>query len=327
MRCVVLAAYLAAIGLSAPAWAAPCPGNPSALGTSRVLAVDPAQYGRLGHIQYSSFPQLPLGEREVVLTFDDGPLPPYTDSVLKTLATECVKATFFMVGRQAAMNPETARRVHDAGHTIGTHSQNHPLTFDTMPLARAQREIEDGFASVTAAVGQGRVAPFFRIPGLLRVNAVDDYLSSRGIAVWSADADADDWYRTATADTVVQKAIRRIEKRGRGILLLHDIQPATVLALPALLRELKARGYKVVHVVPQGDLRKRPALVASRTPEPRKEALGWPRITSATVTPVGFHWGPPEVRRQRIRRAPAAARHSHPRKTRTAARAIYYVPR
>src|SRR4051812_41661083 len=141
MRCVALAAYLAAIGLSASAWAAPCPGNPNALGTSRVLAVDPAQYGRLGTMQYSQFPQLPLADREVVLTFDDGPVPPYTDSVLKTLADQCVKATFFMIGRQASQFPETARRVYEAGHSIGTHSQNHPLTFDTMPLVRAQREI------------------------------------------------------------------------------------------------------------------------------------------------------------------------------------------
>ncbi len=137
MRCVVWAAYLAMMGTCAPALAAPCPGNPNALGTARTIAVDPMQYARLGTMQYSQFTQLPLGEREVVLTFDDGPMPSYTDSVLRTLASECVKATFFMVGRQANQFPDTARRVFDAGHTIGTHSQNHPLTFDTMPFARA----------------------------------------------------------------------------------------------------------------------------------------------------------------------------------------------
>src|SRR4051812_22930444 len=106
MRCVVLAAFLAMAAIG-PAYAAPCPGNAHALGTSRVLAINTQEYGRIGKMQYSQFPQLPLNDHEVVLTFDDGPLPPYTDSVLKTLAAECVKATFFSVGRQANQFPET----------------------------------------------------------------------------------------------------------------------------------------------------------------------------------------------------------------------------
>jgi peptidoglycan-N-acetylglucosamine deacetylase len=313
MRCVVLAAYLAVTGLCAPALAAPCPGNPNALGTSRTITIDPAQYARLGTMQYAHSPQLPLADREVVLTFDDGPLPQYTDSVLRTLAEECVKATFFLVGRQAALYPEAVRRVHEAGHTIGTHSQNHPLTFDAMAMSLARREVEDGIAAVNTALGEGRTAaPIFRIPGLLRTNEVEDYLASRGLSVWSVDADADDWLRSATPDAVTAKLLSRIEKRGRGILLLHDVQPVTALALPQVLRALKQRGYRVVHVVPQGPVRQAPALVASKQQQKMQaERQGWPRIaTTGPVTDLGFQqWGQPSVRRQP---APSVQRYGAP---------------
>jgi peptidoglycan/xylan/chitin deacetylase (PgdA/CDA1 family) len=325
MRCVVLAVYLAATGLCAPALAAPCPGNPNALGTSRTIAIDPAQYGRLGTQQYGQFPQLPLADREVVLTFDDGPVPQYTDSVLRTLASECVKATFFMVGRQAAMYPEAARRVHEAGHTIGTHSQNHPLTFDAMSISLARREVEDGITAVNTALGDGKTAaPLFRIPGLLRTNEVEDYLASRGLSVWSVDADADDWLRSATPDAVTAKLLSRIEKRGRGILLLHDVQPVTALALPQVLRALKQRGYRVVHVVPQGPVRQTP-LMASKQPQSQQkmqaERQGWPRVaTTGPVTDLGFRqWEQPSTRRQP---APAVQRYGAPTLQRYAAPSV-----
>ncbi len=282
MRRVASAAFAATLLLGAPAYAARCPGNPHALGTSRVLPINPQEYGRIGKMQYSQFPQLPLNDHEVVLTFDDGPLPPYTESVLKTLAAECVKATFFSVGRQANQFPDLVRRIVHEGHTVGSHSQNHPLTFDQMPFERARREIDDGIASVGAALGNPHaVAPFFRIPGLLRIAEVEDYLGAKGITIWSADADADDWYRVATPESVVRKAMTRLGQRGRGVLLLHDIQPVTALALPMLLQELKANGYRVVQVVPQG---KRPALQGPRVASALPEAQGWPRV--ASIEPV-----------------------------------------
>ena len=253
MRFLLPVTFIVAAVFAGAANAAPCHGNPHALGTSRVLSIDTQEYGRVGRMQYAQFPQLPLNDHEVVITFDDGPLPPYTDSILKALAAECVKATFFSVGRQANQFRDLLRRVYREGHTIGTHSQNHPLTFDQMPFEGARREIDDGIASVSHALGNPRaVAPFFRIPGFLRVNSVEDYLASKSIAIWSADADADDWYKTATPDTVVRKAMTRLNQRGRGILLLHDVQPVTALALPILLQELKSNGYRVVQVVPQG---------------------------------------------------------------------------
>jgi len=274
MRLLMPAMIAAAAMSNTAANAAPCQGNPHALGTSRVLVVNPQEYGRVGRMQYSQFPQLPLSDHEVVLTFDDGPLPPYTESILKALAAECVKATFFSVGRQANQFTDLLRRVFREGHTIGSHSQNHPLTFDQMPFEAARREIDDGIASLTTALGNARaVAPFFRIPGFLRVDSVEDYLASKSIAVWSADADADDWYKTATPESVVRKAMTRLSQRGRGILLLHDVQPVTALALPMLLQELKSNGYRVVHVVPPGKRLRMPYVADA---EPDRQA--WPRV-------------------------------------------------
>jgi peptidoglycan/xylan/chitin deacetylase (PgdA/CDA1 family) len=193
---------------------------------------------------------LPLRDHEVVLTFDDGPLPPNSLRVLDILAHECVKATFFTVGRMARDYPQYLRRVLAAGHTIGTHSQNHPLSMNRMPIERARQEINDGIASAAAALSEpAAVAPFMRIPGLLRAKGVEDYLASNGIQLWSADFPADDW-RHISADRVYQLAISRIEAKGKGILLLHDIQARTVAALPRILRTLKERGYRIVHVVP-----------------------------------------------------------------------------
>jgi peptidoglycan/xylan/chitin deacetylase (PgdA/CDA1 family) len=193
---------------------------------------------------------LPLRDHEVVLTFDDGPLPKNSYQVLDILAAQCVKATFFLVGQQAKANPEGVRKVRDAGHTVATHTQSHPSNMQRMPIERAQKEIEDGIASVTAALADGsEPAPFFRIPGLGRNDAIESYTESKGIQLWSADFPADDWHRISP-QRVYDLAIKRLEAKGKGILLLHDIQPRTVAALPKILQTLKARGYRIVHVVP-----------------------------------------------------------------------------
>jgi hypothetical protein len=155
-----------------------------------------------------------------------------------------------MVGRMAKAYPKWAERVEAEGHTVGTHSQNHPLSFNRMPLERAEHEINDGIASVKAALGH-EPAPFFRIPGLLRIKRVEDYLASQHIMVWSADFPADDWKRISDRE-ILRRALARLELHHKGILLLHDIHEKTVLALPTLLKELKARGYRIVHVVPAG---------------------------------------------------------------------------
>jgi peptidoglycan/xylan/chitin deacetylase (PgdA/CDA1 family) len=241
--------WLALTGGAVPTAAAECPGNPNALGTSRTLVIDPAEHARLGTMQYSE--SLPLADHEVVLTFDDGPLPPYSTRILNVLAAECVKVNYFLVGRMAHTFPDLVRRIRDEGHTIGTHTQNHPLAMDKMPLAAAQKEIDDGIASVTAAVGDPKaVAPFFRVPGLARTAAIESYVAGRGLDTWSADFPADDWFKRISASEVLRRALSRLEARHKGVLLLHDIQPATALMLPTLLKELKARGYRIVQVVP-----------------------------------------------------------------------------
>jgi peptidoglycan/xylan/chitin deacetylase (PgdA/CDA1 family) len=228
--------------------AADCPGNPDALGTSRTIVVDPTEHGRIGTMDYVE--TLPLVDKEVVLTFDDGPLPPRTDRVLDVLAAECVRATFFIVGRMARAYPEPVRRIHREGHTIATHSMHHPLPFRALRQVRWQAEIENGIAATAAALGgRDEIAPFFRFPGLHRTHAVERHLGARGLMAWSADVPSDDW-RRITPDEVVRRTLQRLEAKRKGILLLHDIQAKTVAALPKLLAELKARGYRVVHVQP-----------------------------------------------------------------------------
>ncbi|NOJ49244.1 polysaccharide deacetylase family protein [Bradyrhizobium archetypum] len=242
--CIGLLASFAAQAASA----ADCRGQPDAIGTSRTLVVDPRAYPLVGTMQYGK--TLPLQDREVVLTFDDGPLPKYSNQILDILAAHCAKATFFLVGSQASANPEGVRKVRDAGHTVATHTQNHPVGMDRLPFERSRQEIEQGIASVTAALGDGTaLAPFLRIPGLRRTDEIEEFAASKGLQLWSADFPADDW-RDVSANRVYELAMKRLEAKGKGILLLHDIQPRTVAALPRILHELKARGYRIVHVVP-----------------------------------------------------------------------------
>ena len=248
LRALSAAAALLVLTATGPARAAECPGKPDALGTSRTLAIDPNEHVRLGMMQYPE--TLPLADREVVLTFDDGPLPPYTSRILDLLDAQCVKATFFLVGRMAKAYPDMVRKIHAAGHTIGTHSNSHPFTFHRMSAQQADAEVEGGIASVAAALGdRNAVAPFFRIPGLARSETVERYLAGRSLMTWSADFPVDDWKRIS-ANEIIARALQRLEARGRGMVLLHDIQPATALAMPAILSELKRRGYRIVHVVP-----------------------------------------------------------------------------
>jgi peptidoglycan/xylan/chitin deacetylase (PgdA/CDA1 family) len=247
-RMLFLIALILGAMAAAKARAADCPGNPNALGTSRVMTVDPREFPRVGAVQYSH--SLPLEDKEVVLTFDDGPMPPYTNRVLDVLAEHCVKANYFLVGRMTRGYPDLARRILAEGHTIGTHSENHLLGFDKAPLGAVKSEIEQGIASIGAVLGKDTAAnAFFRIPGFLRRQEVESYLQSRRLMTWSADVVADDW-RHINASEVVRRALARLDEKGKGILLLHDIQPATALALPELLRQLKTKGYRIVHVVP-----------------------------------------------------------------------------
>jgi peptidoglycan-N-acetylglucosamine deacetylase len=225
-----------------------CPGNPNALGTSRILAIDSADFRHIGRMQYPH--SLPLRDKEVVITFDDGPLPPYSNEILDILAAQCVKVTYFLVGEMARSFPSVVRREYEEGHTIGTHSEDHPLHFGELPIDRMRREIDVGISDVAAALGDTKyLAPFFRIPGLDRSTTLEDELAARHLAVFSSDTVADDW-RHISSEQIRSLALKRLEARGKGILLLHDIHPKTVAALPGILKDLKDNGFRIVQVVP-----------------------------------------------------------------------------
>ena len=248
-RVFFLTGMLCALGGGlAPAIAETCPGNPHALGTSRTIVVDPREHKRIGTMDYAE--TLPLADREVVLTFDDGPIPPYTTKILEILAAECIHANYFMVGEMAKEYPALVRSVYDAGHVIGTHSMNHPYRFRALSVDRGNSQIDDGIAAVAAALGDSdKVAPFFRFPGFGWTAAGHEHAALRGLMVWGADVPADDWMRLGPRE-VARRAVQRLERKGKGILLLHDIHQRTVDALPYILSELKARGFRIVNVVP-----------------------------------------------------------------------------
>lgn len=250
---------------AAPAIARDC--GPGRLGVSRTIEIDAARGMRVGAMQYHR--PLPLRDKEVVLTFDDGPLPGPSETVLAALARQCVKATFFMVGKMAANYPQLARRIAAAGHTVAAHTYSHPYHMKKRPLPVQIREIDTGFAAVAAALGdEGELAPFFRFPGLSRSPAADAYLTSEGKAVFSADIVADDW-KEISSRQIMRRVLRRLAKHRRGIILLHDIKPETARMLPRLLRILKQRGYRIVHMVPADNSQKlalRGAIYAPLTP-------------------------------------------------------------
>ena len=266
---------LMVVGCSIAAHAADCPGNSDALGTSRVLAIGPNEFSHVGSMQYKQ--TLPLNDHEVVITFDDGPLPPYTDVILKTLSSQCVRANYFLIGRMARTYPYLVRRIYNEGHTVGTHTLDHPVALKRLALPKVQYEVDGGIAAVEEALGDRKAAaPFFRIPSLARSDAVDKFLASHSLITWSTDVVADDWFRRITPEQIVQRAIERLDANGRGILLLHDIHPATALALPTLLNELKEHGHQVVHVIPTVEM---PKSVPELPPPPAAAANGtWPRV-------------------------------------------------
>lgn len=247
---LALLALLPAASAAALTVEQPCPGNPDALATSRVITVDAASTPRVGR---KHFPDtLPLADKEVVLTFDDGPSPGTTSAVLDALRRECVRATFFLIGRNAAAHPELARRELAEGHTVAHHSFSH-LRLDRVHLKHADADINRGFAAVDKAL-YGDAAtepprtPFFRFPGFASSPQLLDRLAARNIVVFGADLWASDW-NPMTAEQQLSLVLERLEAARGGIILFHDTKRQTAAMLPAFLRSLKTRGYRVVHVV------------------------------------------------------------------------------
>ncbi|MGE3146614.1 MAG: polysaccharide deacetylase family protein [Pseudorhodoplanes sp.] len=230
---------------AAPAWS--CPGRPNALGTAREIVVDAARTPRVGRVHFPA--TLPLAPNEVVLTFDDGPMPPSTLRVLEALRAECVRATFFLIGRNAAAHPALVRRIKAEGHTVGYHSQTHPMLSQMSP-DRAEADIARGIEAVDTALGDlGPGAPFFRFPYFSATPLLLERMQARGLVVFGADLWASDWNVMAPAvqlDTVMQ----RLRRTRGGILLMHDIRGQTAAMVPDLLRALKRGGFSIVHAVP-----------------------------------------------------------------------------
>jgi peptidoglycan/xylan/chitin deacetylase (PgdA/CDA1 family) len=227
-----------------PAAAKPVCENPDALGLARTVEIDTTGGPGFGFEQYKAYDF--LEDKEVVLTFDDGPQVGTTKAILDALQAHCTKATFFSIGKMALGMPEILRDVIKRGHTVGTHTMTHASIRKKKTKQEAIDEIEKGLSAVKRAAGSP-VAPFFRYPFLQDSPESLEHLASRNIAVFSMDVDSFD-FKFRNAEQMVKDTMAKLDKKGKGILLLHDIQPVTAKAMPQLLAAMKAGGYKIVHV-------------------------------------------------------------------------------
>jgi len=244
---LMLAAALL-LGGAVPGTAEEACGNPDALGVSRVQEID-TQGGKLyGDIQYAHGDTF-LGDKEVVLTFDDGPFASTTPEILATLAEQCTKATFFYVGTMALTYPDILAQVDKAGHTIAAHTWAH-ADLRKLPPGRASAEIEKGVGMLEARLGHP-IAPFFRFPYLSDPKIDIKYLMGRDFGVFSTDVDSWDSHGLTPSDRIVKYVMTRLKEKGHGIVLMHDIKHTTAHALPEILKQLKAGGWKIVHMVPK----------------------------------------------------------------------------
>jgi peptidoglycan/xylan/chitin deacetylase (PgdA/CDA1 family) len=222
--------------------------KPDAMGLSRIIEITTTGGPGFGAEEHFKGPDL-LRDKEVVLTFDDGPRVGGTEPILKALDDQCLKATFFEIGQNAMAHSDVTRAVIAAGMTVGTHTWSH-RNLAGLPHNKAVAQIERGISAVTTAA-DGPIAPFFRFPDLQHTQRLVDYLGQRNIATISADIDSRD-FTMHTPAPVVESVISQLQQRGKGIVLLHDLHKNTAEAVPEMLRQLKAGGYKIVHIVPTG---------------------------------------------------------------------------
>jgi peptidoglycan/xylan/chitin deacetylase (PgdA/CDA1 family) len=241
----------------------------TALGTAAVLA---AAYGQLGPRQLVAlsaawyafatigvlFPRLemygpivsrgPAGRRSVALTFDDGPHPVTTRRILAVLAGSRHRATFFVLGAKARRHPEVVREIHAAGHTVGVHGDRHDRLHAFRMPWRVYEELRRAAQAVEDATG---VRPrFFRPPlGHTSVTTTRGVRRAGMIVVgWSARGL--DGMRTRTPEAVIARVAR--DMTDGAIVMLHDasehddFEPASVRALPELLRLLEEREWTSV---------------------------------------------------------------------------------
>jgi len=243
----------AASSASASPWPTTLPqcNNPDALGMSRIVQIDTTGGPAFGSEHFKQYDF--LHEKEVVLTFDDGPWPENTQMVLKALQDNCVRATFFEIGEHATWAPQLTKELVEAGMTVGSHTWSHkdlaknPYAKD---IEQAKQEIEMGVSAVHMAAAGGPVAPFFRFPDLQQPADLIAYLGTRNIATFSTDIDTFD-FKIHKPEEVVKSVMTKLAKNGKGILLMHDFQHGTAEAMPEILHQLHLAGYKVVGLVPK----------------------------------------------------------------------------
>ncbi|MGB9411517.1 MAG: polysaccharide deacetylase family protein [Pseudolabrys sp.] len=256
MRSALVIALAISMSAATTAWAqnaqAPAPAaaaakcdNPKALGVARVVEIDTTGGPGFGFEHFKAYDF--LKDKEVVLTFDDGPWPGHTPAVLKALADQCTKAVFFPIGKHAGWHPEIMKQVASAGHTVGSHTWSHK-DLSKLNEQEGKDEIEKGFAAVSIALGNKPVAPFFRFPALRHPPELVKYLGERNVGIFSTDMDSFD-FKMRKPEQVVTSVMKKLEKHGKGIILMHDFQQATAKAAPDLLQKLKDGGYTVVQVV------------------------------------------------------------------------------
>ena len=226
-----------------PAAAAQC-ANPDAIGVTRVVEIDTTGGPGFGFEHFKAYDF--LRDKEVILTFDDGPWPGNTPAVLKALADQCTKAMFFPIGKHAGYYPDIIKQVAAAGHTIGSHTWSHK-DLSRMSDDEAKAEIEKGVAAVSIALGNQPIGPFFRFPALRHPPETMKYVGTRNLGVFSTDLDSFD-FKARKPDQVISTVMKKLDKHGKGIVLMHDFQHATAEAVPEMLKQLKAKGFKVVQV-------------------------------------------------------------------------------
>lgn len=280
-----------------------CP-RPEALGVARTVEIDTTGGPGFGMQHYKAYDF--LQPKEVVLTFDDGPQKFATEMVLAALAEQCTKATFFSIGKMALGYPEILREVAKSGHTIGTHTWSHMAVGKAKSFDVWKDEMERGLSGVKRAVG-GPVAPFFRYPTLRDSPESIEYLGGRNISMFSTDIDSFD-FKLQRPEVLAKSMLDKLDKAGKGMMLMHDIHKNTAVALPIFLKGLKERGFKIVHLTAKADAETLPEFDALI----EKDAKGLPqagseRPTSSVVRTIEGDPTPEEAGPAPAATSPAAA--------------------
>ena len=215
-----------------------------AISGERTITTNITETPYVGIEQYKT--TLPLKDHEVVLTFDDGPLPKYTNQILDILHDENIHAVFFVVGSMVKNSPMTLQKEVLEGHAIGNHSWHHQLGFERLLLNTFIDEVETTAIETTKHIGSTRPL-FFRFPGLGRSIEKEKYLTNTGYIIWSIDVNSDDW-KGGSTDTIIKNVMNGLNKTHKGVILMLDIHANTVAALPFLIKRLRSEGYTFVRV-------------------------------------------------------------------------------